>query len=345
MSRFLKVTLAASLSLMATSAFAGGLGLGRPALPDEIAAWDIDVRPDGQGLPDGRGDVLTGEEIFLDQCAVCHGDFGEGAGRWPVLTGGTGSLTDDRPVKTTGSYWPYLSTVYDYINRAMPFGNAQSLQPDEVYAITAYLLYMNDLVDEDFELSHENFAETRLPNEDNFFMDDRDTTEYAVFKGDVCMTDCKEPVKVTMRAAVLDVTPEETAAKEAEAPKVEVAETNPEPAKEEPVVAAAVFDPELAKAGEKVFKKCKACHQVGEGAKNRTGPILNGVMGRAVGGLEGFRYSKVMASHGGVWDDGTLAEFLKNPKKSMKGTKMSFAGLKKEKDVLAVTEYLKSFGE
>ena len=79
------------------------------------------------------------------------------------------SLTNDRPVKTIGSYWPYLSTVWDYVHRAMPFGDAQSLTDDEVYAITAYLLYLNDLVDEDFELSNENFAEVRLPNEDKFF--------------------------------------------------------------------------------------------------------------------------------------------------------------------------------
>ncbi|MGB0903558.1 MAG: c-type cytochrome, partial [Mangrovicoccus sp.] len=125
----------------------GGFGLGRAALPEEIASWDIDVRPDGQGLPEGKGDVWTGEEIFADNCAMCHGDFGEAVGRWPVLAGGQGTLTDDRPVKTIGSYWPYLSTVFDYVNRAMPFGNAQSLSPDEVYAITAYLLYLNDIVD------------------------------------------------------------------------------------------------------------------------------------------------------------------------------------------------------
>lgn len=121
----------------------GGFGLGREALPEEIAAWDIDVRPDGAGLPEDSGDVWTGEQIFLEQCAVCHGDFAEGVGRWPVLAGGEGTLTNARPVKTIGSYWPYLSTVFDYFHRAMPFGYAQSLEPDEVYAIIAYLLYSN----------------------------------------------------------------------------------------------------------------------------------------------------------------------------------------------------------
>ena len=188
----------------------GVLHLGRVALPEEIAAWDIDIRPDGAGLPEGRGTVAQGEPLYSDQCAVCHGDFGEGAGRWPVLAGGQDTLTDDRPEKTIGSYWPYLSTVYDYVRRAMPFGNARSLSDDDVYAITAYLLYLNDIVtDEDFELSHENFNEVRLPNEENFIPDDRDAEPHYADKTEPCMSECKPgPVTVTMRARVLDVTPD-----------------------------------------------------------------------------------------------------------------------------------------
>ncbi|MEM6277746.1 MAG: hypothetical protein AAF714_12475, partial [Pseudomonadota bacterium] len=129
--------------------------------------------------------------------------------RWPVLAGGQDTLAEEHPVKTIGSYWPYLSTVYDYINRAMPFGNAQSLSDDEVYAITAYLLYLNDLVDDDFELSHENFTDVAMPNEPNFYLDDRAETEFSVFTGEPCMIDCREPVQISMRAAVIDVTPEE----------------------------------------------------------------------------------------------------------------------------------------
>ena len=119
-------------------------------------------------------------------------------------------MTDERPVKTIGSYWPYLSTVYDYVRRAMPFGNARALSDDDVYAITAYLLYLNDVVTEDdFELSNENFEEIRLPNEANFKPDDRlSEPEYAE-KAEPCMSDCKPgPVVVDMRAAVLDVTPD-----------------------------------------------------------------------------------------------------------------------------------------
>ncbi|MFK7945121.1 MAG: c-type cytochrome [Paracoccaceae bacterium] len=205
MSKFLKVC--AAVVLLSSTAHAETLGLGRAATPAEVTAWDIDIRPDGAGLPEGRGDVTMGEEIFLEQCAYCHGDFAEGVDRWPVLAGGQDTLADDRPVKTVGSYWPYLSTVWDYVHRAMPFGNAQSLSDDEVYAITAYILYANDLVDDDFELSHENFQEVRLPNEANFFMDDR--AESPVFQNrEACMSDCKPTVEITKRAAVLDVTPD-----------------------------------------------------------------------------------------------------------------------------------------
>jgi cytochrome c len=198
------------VSAPASSSRDGGVfGLGRKATEDEIAAWDIDIRPDGQGLPVGSGTVADGEPLYTDNCAVCHGDFGEGVGRWPVLAGGHDTLTDERPEKTIGSYWPYLSTVYDYVRRAMPYGNARSLSDDDVYAITAYLLYLNDIVDdEDFELSNKNFVEIRLPNEDNFIADDRPREDHYASKGAPCMSDCKPgAVNVTMRARILDVTP------------------------------------------------------------------------------------------------------------------------------------------
>lgn len=213
MSKSLKLFIAsAALAALVTPALAGSFNLGREATPDEVAAWDIDVRPDGTGLPEGKGTVAEGEEVFAEQCASCHGDFGEGVDRWPVLAGGQDTLKSDRPVKTIGSYWPYLSTVWDYINRAMPFGHAQSLEPDQVYAITAYLLHMNDLVDADFELSKENFTSVRLPNEANFIDDPRPDTPVLAAGAQPCMESCKEgEVKIISRAAVLDVTPEEQA--------------------------------------------------------------------------------------------------------------------------------------
>lgn len=362
MSRFLKS--AALAALLAGPAVAGEFGLGREATPEEVAAWDIDVRPDGQGLPEGAGDVYTGEEVYLDRCAICHGDFGEGAGRWPVLVGGQDTLTDDRPVKTIGSYWPYASTVWDYIHRAMPFGDAQSLTDDEVYAITAYLLYMNDIVtDDEFELSHENFSEIVMPNEPNFIYDDR--PDYPLtMAGAPCMTDCKASVEITKRAAVLDVTPEEDAeqgmsedghtAAEGETEQAATEETSSEETGTEEVTEVAAVevapaaDPALIEAGEKVYKKCKSCHQVGDGAKNRVGPQLNGIVGGAAGAVEGFKYSNPMAEKaaGGLtWTEENLHAFLEKPKDFVPKTKMSFGGLKKENDRAAVIAYLRQFSE
>ncbi len=344
-------------------------GLGREALPEEVAAWDIDIRPDGKGLPEGSGDVWTGEEVFIEKCAACHGDFAEGVDRWPVLAGGWDSLTNDRPVKTIGSYWPYLSTVYDYVHRAMPFGDAQSLTPDEIYAITAYLLYSNSIVEDDFTLSHENFTEIEMPNEDGFFMDDREETEIPAFTREVCMEECKDEVQITMRAAILDVTPDAEGAEGADleggggpsAPEpgetVETASVAPEAsaasggeteAAEAAPTQAAEPDPELVAQGETVFRQCQACHQVGEGASNRVGPHLNDVLGRAAGEIDGFRYSSVMdeaGEEGLVWTAETLRDFLSDPRGYMRGTKMSFAGLRDEADIAAVTAYLSTFSE
>lgn len=188
----------------------GTLHLGRIATENEVAAWDIDVRPDGTGLPEGSGTVARGEELFMEQCASCHGEFGEAVGRWPVLAGGQDTLTNERPEKTIGSYWPHTSTVYDYVRRAMPFGGARTLSNDDVYALTAYLLYLNDVVtDENFELSKENFATVKLPNEANFIEDDRLSEPHYAQKKEPCMKDCKSgKAAVSMRAQVLDVTPD-----------------------------------------------------------------------------------------------------------------------------------------
>src|SRR3954471_8717839 len=116
------------------------LGIGREATPAEIAGWDIAIRPDGRGLPPGKGTVRQGEALYLERCASCHGEFGEATGRWPIRSGGEGRLASHDPVRSIGSYWPYAATVMDYIRRAMPFGNAQSLTNDELYAVTAYVL-------------------------------------------------------------------------------------------------------------------------------------------------------------------------------------------------------------
>ncbi len=345
----------------------GTFGLGREAHPEEIAAWDVDVLPDGRGLPEGRGDVYTGEEVFADQCAACHGDFAEGVDNWPVLAGGFDTLADEDPVKTVGSYWPHLSTAWDYIHRSMPFGAAGTLTADETYAIVAYILYSNDLVDDEFELSHENFAEFEMYNGNGFVIDDRPDLEYSEWRAEPCMKNCKPEVEVTMRSVFLVNTPEEGGTESVmnnatieglpsfsatgpsfipEAPEKPVEEASVTPAAAE--APAADEGAELIAAGEKVFRKCKACHQIGDGAKNRTGPQLNGVIGRTMGSVEGFKYSSGFAdaaAEGRVWDETELAAFLAKPRSYMDGTSMAFAGLKKEKDLTAITAYLKSFGE
>jgi len=188
-------------------------GLGQPATAAQIAGWDIDIRPDGQGLPPGSGSVKTGEKIYMERCAGCHGEFGESAGRWPQLAQGKGTLASNNPVKTVGSYFPYASTVFDYVHRAMPFGDAESLKDDELYAVVAYVLYLNDLVDDKFVLSRETFKEVKMPNVAGFYDDDRDKTEKAFWNANPCMKDCRPPVKITNRAQAVDVTPDESTQK------------------------------------------------------------------------------------------------------------------------------------
>lgn len=358
----------ASLTAPAPSMEAG-FGLGRDALPEEIAAWDVDVLPDGRGLPEGRGDVYTGEEVFVDQCGACHGDFAEGVDNWPVLSGGFDTLADEDPVKTVGSYWPHLSTAWDYIHRSMPFGAAGTLSADDTYAIVAYILYSNDMVDDEFELSHENFAQFEMHNGNGFVIDDRADLEYPEWRSEPCMENCKETVEVTMRSVFLVETPEEGGTEStmndatpeglpsftstgpsfvpaaAAKPVAEVEDAAATPAVQEAPENNAA---ELIAAGAKVYRKCKACHEIGAGADNKTGPQLNALLGRTMGGVEGFNYSngfKAAMEEGRVWDEAELAAFLAKPKSYMKGTKMAFAGLKKEKDLIAITAYLKSFGE
>ena len=186
------------------------LEIGRAATSEEIAGWDIAIRPDGRNLPVGKGTVKEGEPLYVERCATCHGEFGESAGRWPILSGGNGSLASHDPVKSVGSYWPYASTLIDYIRRAMPFGASQTLTNDELYAITAYVLFLNDVIKtEDFELSDRNFATIKLPNEQNFFDDDREVSEKSFWRKNPCMTNCaKGDARVTGRARTIDVTPD-----------------------------------------------------------------------------------------------------------------------------------------
>ena len=211
MSGLVKATFAGGFMLVLTSAPAlpadRPFNLGKIATAEEVAGWDIDVRPDGLGAPVGMGNAIDGEEVYADLCAACHGDFGEGVDRWPELVGGEGSLDTHDPLKTTGSYWPYASTLYDYVYRAMPFGEAQSLSYDETYQIVAFLLYMNDIIEDDFELSHENLGTIVMPNRDGFFMPDPRPDAQPV-SAEPCMNNCNVATSIIGRARDIDVTPD-----------------------------------------------------------------------------------------------------------------------------------------
>ena len=192
------------LAAGSTAAQSPGHGLGRPATTAEIALWSIAVRPDGQGLPAGEGSVGEGETLYLQQCAACHGEFGEGAGRFPALMGGQGTLRDHDPVKTVGSYWPYATTLWDYVFRSMPFGNAQSLSAGETYAIVAYVLNLNDVVAADFIADAQSLPKLRMPNADGF----HEPAEPDLKSAEPCMRDCAVPTAIVGRARMIDVTPE-----------------------------------------------------------------------------------------------------------------------------------------
>ena len=183
--------------------------IGKLATKTEVAGWDIDVRPDGVGAPKGSGNAIDGEEIYVNRCAACHGDFGEGVDRWPALVGGDGTLASHDPEKTTGSYWPYASTIFDYVYRSMPFGEAQTLTHDETYKIVAYLLNMNEIIDENFVLSEKNIGKIKMPNASGFSLPDPrpDVTKYK--DGQPCMKNCNVPVKIIGKARDIDVTPDD----------------------------------------------------------------------------------------------------------------------------------------
>jgi cytochrome c len=196
-----------------------GVNFGRTPTANEIKAWNTDIMPDGTGLPDGKGSVEDGDEIYETNCAVCHGDFGAGGVGYPTLTGGDiSSLTNQRtspgmdaPKRTIGTYWPQASTLIWYIRDAMPYAHPKSLSNDQIYALTAYLLATNGIkvdgqeMEDEFVLSKENFSKIEMPNKDGFYpnIDGKDGVEnvrkfFANGKnygavGVRCMSDCKDP--------------------------------------------------------------------------------------------------------------------------------------------------------
>lgn len=172
------------LGLAASTGNAADKGLGRIVTDTELAAWNIDVFPDGTGLPPGEGSVVKGKAVYENLCLSCHGGKLEG-GLGPALTGGSGSLTSAKPLKTVGSYWPYSSTLFDYIRRAMPFQAPQSLSNEDVYSVSGYILHVNGLMAPDALVNAKTLIAVKMPNRNGFYVDNRPDA-----KNPRCMQHC-----------------------------------------------------------------------------------------------------------------------------------------------------------
>jgi cytochrome c len=176
--------LAAALVWSASAGAQSPYGIGRAATPAEIAAWNIDIDREGHNLPPGSGTVSHGQEVFDQQCAACHGAKGQG-GIGDQLAGGQGTLATPKPVRTVGSYWPYAPTLFDYIRRAMPQNAPQSLNDDDVYAVSAYILHLNGLVPAGATLDARTLPAIQMPNRSMFTGDTRPDV-----KNPACVTGC-----------------------------------------------------------------------------------------------------------------------------------------------------------
>src|SRR4249920_1266839 len=163
------VTMILALAAYAPSMAQETPNLGRPATPAEIAGWDISIPPDGAGLPAGSGTPEQGAVVYAQKCQSCHGEKGAGKPN-DQLVGGQGTLTSKSPVRTIGSYWPYATTVFDYVRRAMPYTESQSLSNEEVYAVTAYLLHLNGIIGAQDVLNAQTLSQVKMPNRDNFIV-------------------------------------------------------------------------------------------------------------------------------------------------------------------------------
>ena len=295
--------LAAIMLLLSISAAAGSYpGVGRTAKPDEIRAWDIDVRPDFKGLPPGSGSVAEGQKVWDAKCASCHGTFGESNEVFTPLVGGTtkkdiesgrvAALTKPDVGRTTLMKVSTLSTLWDYIHRAMPWNAPKSLSTDEVYAVVAYLLNLGDILPDDFTLSDRNIAEVQklLPNRNGMTRDHGlwDVKGRADVKNVACMKNCASEVQVTSslpeyaQASHGDPSAQNRSLGTGKVAAEKVALVTPNPA-------------DLAKR-----KGCLACHGLD---KRVVGPGLREVAARYRGqeGAEEKLAAKVNAGGSGNW--------------------------------------------
>lgn len=178
------VTNSVSTSALSNSS---GAAFGRPITEQDLAAWNIDIRTqDGAGLPAGKGDAVKGKVVYTEKCLSCHGVDAKGGPVFGTMVGGIGSFKTNTRVLTPGSMYPYAPILFDYIRRAMPMNNPQSLTSDEVYAVSAYILNLNGLVGATDEMNSKTLAMVQMPNRNGFIIDDRPDT-----KAVRCMRDCK----------------------------------------------------------------------------------------------------------------------------------------------------------
>jgi cytochrome c len=163
-----KLIAAAALLALSSAVFAQSPNLGKPISPEDLAAWDISIGPDGAGLPPGSGTAKQGEAVFTAKCQACHGAKGAGQPN-DRLVGGQGSLPGDKPpIKTVGSFWPYATTMFDYVRRAMPYNESKTLSPDEIYAVVAYVLNLNGVIGDTDVINAQTLPNVKMPNRDGF---------------------------------------------------------------------------------------------------------------------------------------------------------------------------------
>jgi cytochrome c len=164
------------VAALAVCSFAQKYHLGRNATEADIKGRDISVLWDGRGLPPGKGTAAQGKEVYERRCQKCHGNEGQGGEEGPALVGGKGSIATAKPVKTVGSYWPYSTTLFDYTRRAMPFNRPGTLTDDQLYAVTARVLFLNGMVGENDVLDAKSLPAVKMPNRDGFIKDNRPDT-------------------------------------------------------------------------------------------------------------------------------------------------------------------------
>ncbi|MEO5701623.1 MAG: c-type cytochrome [Casimicrobiaceae bacterium] len=309
--------LAVGVAVGAPRGTPGTFGFGKSLTPGEIAGWDIDVRPDGKGLPPGRGTVAQGQVIYDAKCASCHGTFGESTDYIPIA-GGVGTLATGQPVRTTGSKLNYATTLFDYIRRAMPFTNPKTLTDHEVYALTAYVLNLNDILPADAALDRDSLPKLRMPNRDGF------TIEHGFMRRDgkadthnmACMRDCVQSVQLSseipeyardshgnLAEQTRTIGPVDgvgvVAAKDSPSAKPAVASPSAKSA-----VASAAAKPAVAPSAADLARKsgCLACHAI---ATKIVGPAFKDIAARYAGksGAVPGLIEKVRKGGSGAWGE------------------------------------------